>query len=257
MTVTTLLVDTDIVCFQQAIKCQDTIEGFTEEPIVRLTRDIPWMCAEIDAFIEYLKEQTGGDKVIMCLSGRNNFRYDVLPSYKHNRKDSAPPLLLKDAHEYVKAHYVCRIKDRLEADDVMGILSTDGRDYQGKRIICTTDKDLYQIPGYIFNWNKADRGVEEITHEEAEMFHMVQTLAGDTADGYQGVLGIGESKAYMLLLEGLQDGKSMWQTVVEVYEDNGCTEEDALCMARVARMCTYKDYDYVNQEVILWNPPKA
>jgi DNA polymerase-1 len=253
MTVTALI-DADIVAFQQAIKCQDTIEGFTEEPIVRLTRDEAWLHSEIDSFIEYLLEKTEATKAIICLSGKDNFRYDVLPSYKHNRKDTDPPLLLSAAHKYLESNYKTRRKDRLEADDVMGILSTDGREFQGKRIICTTDKDLYQIPGYIFNWNKADRGVEEITHEVADMFHMVQTLVGDTADGYQGVLGIGEGTAYKLLLEGLQDHKTMWETVVEVYEDNGCAEEDALCMARVARMCRYQDYDFINQKEILWNP---
>ena len=38
------------------------------------------------------------------------------------------------------------------------------------------------------------------------------------------------------------------------YEKAGKTEEDALQMARVARICRFEDYDFKNNMVILWGP---
>ena len=49
------------------------------------------------------------------------------------------------------------------------------------------------------------------------------------------------------------DGAS-WQSVVELFESKGFTEEDALLQARVARILRYEDYDFEKKEVILWTP---
>jgi hypothetical protein len=41
--------------------------------------------------------------------------------------------------------------EEIEADDVLGIMSTME---PGKWVICTIDKDLKQIEGWQYNWNK-------------------------------------------------------------------------------------------------------
>jgi len=251
------LLDSDIIAFQCALRCQETIKGFQDEDIVELIHDEEFLYTSIKLFIKWVLEVTKTDTPIVCLSDpEHNFRHDVLPTYKGNRIGVDKPLFHSKAREYLELNYKTYLRPSLEADDVMGILSTHPKFLKGRKVVCTVDKDLYQIPGLIFNWNKVERGVEEVTQDVGEMFHMVQTLTGDVCDGYEGILGIGEAKAYKLILEGLQDDIPMWQTVIDVYEDNGCTEEDALCIARVARMCTASDYDYTKKGVILWNPPK-
>jgi hypothetical protein len=42
---------------------------------------------------------------------------------------------------------------------------------------------------------------------------------------------------------------------VETYRKKGLGEEVALLNARVARICRFRDFDYVNKRVILWTPP--
>lgn len=130
---------------------------------------------------------------------------------------------------------------------IMGILSTHPKLVPGKRIIVSEDKDLQTIPGWI--WNPAkDAKPRYISEEQADYFHLYQTLVGDTTDGYKGCPGIGKTKAPGILQEG------GWEAVRSAYARKGLTEEDALLQARVARICRASDYDFKKQEVILWNP---
>ena len=74
--------------------------------------------------------------------------------------------------------------DSLEADDVLGILATEPSNEE--RIIVSIDKDLYQIPAKI---SKDGKTFEEISENEANYWHMMQTLTGDSTDGYSGCPG--------------------------------------------------------------------
>ena len=53
----------------------------------------------------------------------------------------------------------------------------------------------------------------------------------------------------------LANSKNYWQSVVETYEENKLTEEDALVQARVAKILKKKDYNFKLKKVILWSPP--
>jgi len=91
---------------------------------------------------------------------------------------------------------------------------------------------------------------------------MMQTLMGDTTDGYSGCPWVGEKKARDALGEP-QDGhlSLWWDLVVDTYENAtrkgenlGLGIEDALVQARVARICRAEDYDFNKQEAIPWTP---
>jgi DNA polymerase-1 len=49
----------------------------------------------------------------------------------------------------------------------------------------------------------------------------------------------------------------MWPKVVEAYAKKALSEDVALQMARIARICQRDDYDYKRKEVILWTPPSS
>ena len=88
--------------------------------------------------------------------------------------------------------------------------------------------------------------------QDAADFHLVQTLAGDSADGYMGVKGIGEVTARKLM-----DKKGYtWETVVGAYEKAGMTEDDALLTARLAYILHDKDSNEKTKEITLWTPKK-
>lgn len=180
----------------------------------------------------------------LCLSHPENFRKQVYPAYKSNRKELRKPLGFTDFKQWVIDNYTCVMKKGLEADDVMGILGTKpGND----AVILSHDKDLMQIP--CRHWVDGKEVV--VTPEEGEYLFYTQTLTGDVIDGYPGCKGIGKVKAEKILAEA---GDNPWPAIVKAYEDAGFDESFALSQARVARILRWDDWDQEKQEVKLWTP---
>lgn len=154
--------------------------------------------------------------------------------------------------DYIKETYRTYERPDLEGDDVLGILSTSPKIIRGEKVIVSLDKDLKTIPGLICDMK--DFEISEISEAEADYMHMYQTLTGDTADGYSGCPGVGPKNAEKLLADTDGTYQTMWPVVVGQYQKKGLSEEEALIMARVARICRRDDYDFQRKEVILWNP---
>ena len=89
-----------------------------------------------------------------------------------------------------------------------------------------------------------------ITEDEANYFHLYQTLIGDTADNYKGCPGIGPVTAHRLL-----SVSPTWATVKDAFALKGLSEDDALLQARIARILRATDVD-ANYKPILWKPGK-
>ncbi len=240
-----LLVDADIMVFKIAASNQKIF--MWDADTVSEVIDYDQAIKDIESFIKSLHQKTGTKEALFCFSSSPNFRYDVLPTYKHNRKDKERPKLLPDLRKYVEDHYTTKSKDRIEADDVMGILATLS---PNKYIIASTDKDLKQIPSTLYNWNTDE--LVEISVEEADYFFYQQVLTGDSTDGYKGCPSIGAKRSKKILDE-VTDG-DYWSAIVETYEKKGLTEEDALQQARVARILRMSDYDFLKKEPMLWLP---
>ena len=240
-----LLVDGDILLYQFAFANEFILKWseLVESKCIRPERAI----FEVDNFIAGLVEMTKCDDHLICLSDERNFRYTVLDSYKYNRPSERPELYSIIKKHFFEAHPVKTVSF-LEADDVMGILSTR---YPGKFIVASIDKDMRTVPGLLYNWN--NKATETIKPEEADWFWMYQTLTGDTVDGYKGCPGIGPVKAKTILGDA-DTLEVMWPRVVETYEAKGLTEDDALIQARLARILRATDYDFKKKEVILWQP---
>ena len=108
---------------------------------------------------------------------------------------------------------------------------------------------MRQIPGRLYNFDETFT----ITPEEGAKWHLIQTCAGDSTDGYSGVPGIGVKRAAALF-----DKKGYsWKTVVETFEEKDLTEEDALVNARLARILTADDYDFKKRKPRLWSPSSS
>lgn len=253
----TLLIDADILSYQYAARNEANyswdIDG---ETVVSEVLDAERACAETAEYIDDLMEQTKCEDFRICLSdsSERNWRLDVLPTYKANRKDLKKPKLWRVVRSHLETAYPDRlfIKDRLEADDVMGILATHPRIIPGKKIIASLDKDMYTIPASIYR--PAHHGKKPLLHhqdaEGADYYHLLQTLMGDQVDGYTGIPGVGIKKA----AKWLDEHGATWESVLAMYETCGLGHGDALVQARVARICRASDYDFKKKEVILWNP---
>lgn len=217
----------------------------------------------LDDRIRSLTEKLEADEVIIALSDKDNFRKEILPTYKANRANVRKPMLLNVLKDYLRENFKVFERPRLEGDDVLGILAT-WKNLKGDKIIVSKDKDFKTIPAKVYYANRPDDGVREISEHDADYFHMVQTLTGDTTDNYKGCPGCGPVKAEKVLQAALDEGtpwatpaqlRSLyWQHVVATYVKAGLSEEEALVQARCARILRASDYDFKNKKPILWTP---
>ena len=109
----------------------------------------------IDNKIIYIKNRTNSKKVRMFFSGKNNFRFAVMPEYKANREFVERPYYLDAAKAYATHKWDAEIHDSLEADDMMCIYQ-DQRG--GTTIIATIDKDMLQCRGHHYRWETVHKG---------------------------------------------------------------------------------------------------
>ena len=135
--------------------------------------------------------------------------------------------------------------EELEADDALGIYATANPG----NIIVSPDKDLRQIPGRLHNMDETFT-VEE---EDGRRWHLIQTLAGDSTDGYSGAPGFGVKTS----IKWFEENGYTWESVVSAFESKGLEEDDALMNARLARILTIEDYDIESRSPILWTPANA
>lgn len=244
------LVDADILAYQAAAVTEDRIDWDGDGNVSQYPHDIQRAYDICDTTIGEYMDNLKLTKVIICLTDKVNFRKSILPTYKENRKGSMKPIHLTALKKYLADNYTSYERPGLEADDVMGILSTHPKLIKGKKVIISIDKDMRQIPGYLFNPNKNTKP-ELIKKEDGDHYHLVQTLTGDPTDGYSGCPGIGPKKAELIL--NRTDG-TPWERILHAYADKELTEQDALAQAQVARICQWENYDYDNAEVIPWLP---
>lgn len=251
----TLLIDGDVVAYKSAAVVEKgfdwgdglwTLHADEKEAIARLEADIDDMLEKLEAT----------DAEIALTDSEGNWRKTVYPAYKSNRKAVRKPLVLRAMRQYLMDNFETRLRPTLEGDDIMGILATHSTLVQGEKIIVSIDKDMKTIPGLIYNPGREEEGIVSITREQADRWHMFQTLTGDTTDGYPGCPSIGPKKADDILSKCEAEGVPFWPAIVATYERCGLTEADALAQARVARICRAEDYDFKRKKVKLWNPPK-
>ena len=193
----------------------------------------------IDGKIRYIQNRLGADDVKIFLSGKDNFRKVIVPSYKANRDGVWRPYHLKNAVGFLKTYYDTEIVKGLEADDLLAI----NQKPDGSTTIVTLDKDLLQVKGSHYRWETQHAGERQTFVEgngtlsqdihqtqsgkikkkvtgTGALFFAFQLLIGDPTDGVTGCAvmtkkvrtkgenagetymsrkGIGEATAYDLL----------------------------------------------------------
>tara|TARA_R100000655_G_scaffold30270_1_gene61051 strand:+ start:9324 stop:10067 length:744 start_codon:yes stop_codon:yes gene_type:complete len=207
-----------------------------------------------------IKEWTpeGIDNTIICLScpRSKNYRRDFWPEYKAHRDKLHSPDSLDYALEIIySSSSLVRCVDRLEADDLMGMISSSD---QGVSV--TIDKDLRSVPGWHWNPDKEDKPTF-ISEEDADIFFYTQWMTGDSTDNIPGLWRVGPKKAEKILSN---TPKEEWSSsILKMYKEEQRPEnkqidmdpeEFALAMARCVRILRKGEYDKDKGDIILWNP---
>lgn len=244
--------DADVLLYKFGCSAEEFFD-FGEGGSAFTLRSMTDVKNDLEQFLTELCRSTKTKDFLMCLSDSGKtFRYDILPSYKHNRRGKEKPKLYYEIREHVQEIYPWKQIPKLEADDVMGVLATK---HPGKYIVATIDKDLKQVPGWHYNWKK-DSSTKFVSETEANLMFYRQCLTGDTVDGFSGCPGIGVKNAEKILNQVQQDYKEptefdYWYRIVGAYEKKGLDESYALTQARMARILRVNDY---NDEPLLWSP---
>jgi len=245
-TPTTAILDGDIIVYRAAYWAD--AEGIDDLP-QRIKRDVRNWTPD------------GVDKVIIAMScpREENYRRDFWTPYKAHRDDLKRPDSMGYAIECIyDTDHPARCVDRLEADDLIGMMVSSGR-----AIGVTVDKDLRQVPGWHWNPDKEDSPIE-IVQKDADHFFYQQWMTGDSTDNIWGLWRIGPKKADKFL--EFVDDDERDQTIMDLYETEDwdkrpdtkipdvSREEFALAQARCVRILRDGDYDKKTGEIKLWCP---
>lgn len=248
-----ILIDGDVLVYKTAWASEQIIDW--GDGLVTLHSKVDEAASAIDAQIENIKKRLEPDEVQIALTCHEtkNFRLDIYPPYKEQRQEKRKPLVWKNMREHLLNAHGAKIRPNLEADDVLGILSTMPSPHE--RIIVSIDKDFKTIPGKFFNLASGE--LSEITQDEADFNFLVQTLSGDSTDNYPGCAGVGPKRAAAALNSVREKGlPEMWRTVTSLFNKAGFGEDFALTQARCARILRASDYDFTNKKPKLWEPPQ-
>lgn len=244
-----ILYDADMLVFRATASVETPIQW--DDNLWTLHADAGEAKANVDDTVVTLTEKVlrhynyeGNYEIIMCFSDTDNFRKKILPTYKINRTDKRKPTCYFGVKKWVEDNYTCYQRQGLEADDCIGILATLK---DTPTVIISGDKDFKTIPGRFYDFLRNE--FFDITEEEADYWHLYQTLIGDVADNYKGCPGMGPVGAKKLL-----DQSATWETVVAAFEKKGLTAQDALVQAQVARILRASDYDFKTGQPKLWQP---
>ena len=240
-----LLIDADYIAYKSCAACEDETD-FGHDVIVvtsKFSEVLDMFQGEINRIIRNLG---GMDDVMLFFSSSTNFRKKIYPDYKGHR-NRKKPCGYKRLLNWCGDNYTTLMIDDLEADDALGIFATDPIEGDAGHILCSPDKDMRQIPGLLYDLTNP---VTEITKEEGDRWHMIQTMSGDQTDGYAGVPGIGIKRAVALF----EKKGWTWNTIVETFEEKELTEDDALLNARLAKILQHENFDSDSNTPILWTP---
>jgi DNA polymerase-1 len=194
-------IDGDLLIYSGAARFND---AETFDPIA----------AYLDEEITYIRETVGLDDFTVYVTAGGNFRKDVYPEYKANRRKTEKPKWLGECYRYLYKEWAAQAERTYEADDLLGIALTQDPD----GLLISYDKDLDQVPGWHFNWRKNQ--MYHVEPMQGDRFLALQCLTGDRTDNIPGVPGIGPKKAEGLIRD-YGSMASFLEDVLAVYYEKG------------------------------------
>lgn len=164
----------------------------------------------IDGANSYLQGLVNGckaDEFYLFFTIGKNFRYDIYPEYKANRKNLEKPAYFYDVRDYLVNEYQGISFVGLEADDLLCIYKKKYVDESKPYIVVSTDKDINNLEG--MNYDIKNDVIRIVDSEFAEQYFWTSLVTGDTADNIKGIPGKGPAFAKKLWEQCKDSGESL------------------------------------------------
>jgi len=228
------LVDADLVAYRCAASCQK--QGV-------LTEDFGIAQVRASNLLWNIFSEVRATDRVLYLSGGENFRKAIVPTYKANREGQERPDYLEPLREYLVTEWGARVTDGIEADDALGIHQSEAP--VGTTVICSLDKDLKQVPGYHYTWEmngtgstgktwKREAALSFVKSQEGMFNFYWQMVMGDRADNVPGFDGKMRAKVpkflemHYELMQTLETEQELFDYVYALYDDSGMSTEQML-----------------------------
>ena len=225
---TKLLIDADYIVYKNCAAAEYDIDW--GDDVIMVGSKFSEAYNGVIRDLDRIKSEFFDSSIILFFSDSINFRKRVDPDYKGHRNRKKPCGYRRVIHKLHDEYEVIRMPE-LEADDAIGIYATSNDDC----VIVSPDKDMKQIPGKLYNMDE----MFTIESQDGWEWFLIQTLAGDSTDGYSGAPGFGIKTSQKFFTEF----GYTWNSVVKAFKQKGLTEADALRNARLAKILTSDDYD--------------
>jgi hypothetical protein len=160
--------------------------------------------SNVDSMMEAIirdTESTAGWRAF--LTGKGNYREQLatVRPYKGNRP-KVKPFNLAATKDYLIEKWGATVVDGMEADDALGIAQMAIMKETGSiehSVICSTDKDLKQIPGLHYNFTSCTMHTQ--AYGPGMKLFFLQALMGDSTDNIEGIEGVGKMGAQKILAD--------------------------------------------------------
>lgn len=155
----------------------------------------------IDNWIQGILYAVKADEYVGFLEGSQvqNFRKVMFSDYKATRPVK-PDWFVKHSST-VETHLVNKwnfqIVEGIEVDDAVASAAMICTDRGELPIVCSSDKDLIQVPGIHYNPKTGEH--KSVTPEMARKVLYEQIVSGDSTDNIKGIPGIGKVNAERLI----------------------------------------------------------
>jgi hypothetical protein len=198
------------------VECTDIVQTFEPDPVEYALHTLKKSIESLETDLELHIDGCGAKEVF--LTNGDSFRNtEVYAGYKKNRDDMRKPLHLNDCKQYLVNKYGATARPgELEADDMIAMRATELLGAGAPYIIVSLDKDLKQIEGY--HWNFQKKELTYVDSVEAKRNLYKQVLIGDPTDGIPGLYGVGPKRAEVLLAP-LQEERHMYLVCLKEYLD--------------------------------------
>lgn len=149
-------------------------------------------CQSLKSQIKSIKQACECENMEVFISGTGNFREDVSTSvvYKGNRPQKKPKHY-DDLRDYLLGVHSATIVDGMETDDMCSYLLYQawkkGGEERSGTVLASMDKDLWNTPGWHFNYDPRKWHHDYVAMHEANINFLRQMLSGDRVDNIPGL----------------------------------------------------------------------